>query len=64
MNTIDWQIESEVIKQGQVTSKELSDLLMAIYDNLHPRIQVLKILISYDDEWSVWVGDIFYKERI
>ena len=62
MNTTEWYVESDVIKQGQVKARTLSDVLMAIYDNLHPKIEVLKILISYDDEWSVWVGDMFYKE--
>jgi hypothetical protein len=62
MTTI-WSIDGEQITQRQIQEKELSNLLMRIYDNLNWKWEVLKILISYDDEWSIWVADIFYKER-
>lgn len=62
MTTI-WSIDGEQITQRQIQDDDLSRLLMRIYDNLNWKWEVLKILISHDDEWSMWVADIFYKEK-
>jgi hypothetical protein len=57
-----WLIDKETIFQNQLQSEDLSRLLMSIYDNLHPKAEILKILISHDEKWDYWIADIFYRE--